>query len=162
MRAGSPFDQWPVQAFDERFGFGWFARPAAFVSHSVVPRGTIAAAEILQGWIDLVLRERADEISDAGGLFVFHDWRSSTGYDSDARRVYLERMRSRPRNYLRHSITCVRANPLFRMAIEAGNLVAALTARAKVELAGDPTLALALHRIRPPLSGEPFPGLAPR
>lgn len=153
-----PFDRWPVQAYEPAFGFGWYARPAAIVTHATIESGTLEAAKVVQGWIDAVLRERDAEIKAAGGLFVFHDWMAVGSYTSEGRKYYLERMRARPRDYLRHSVTCVRPNPFFRMAVEAGNLVAALTARAKVELASDPAAALAAHGIERPRPGERFPG----
>jgi len=153
-----PFDRWPIQLHDPAFGFGWYTRPVAFVTQAIITTGTLEAVRVVQGWIDLLLRERAEEIRDAGGLFVFHDWNETTGYTSDARKHYLARMRARPRDYLRHSVTVVRPHPLFRMAVEAGNLVAALTARAKVELASDAATALAAHRIEPPALKSRFPG----
>lgn len=154
----APFADWPVQAFDARLGFGWWAQPAVFVSQAIIERGDVAAVEVVQGWIDACLGERAEEIRAAGGVFVFHDWRTLRGYSSDARATYLARMRARPKDYLRHSVTCVPVHPLVRMAVEAGNLVAALTARAKVEIASDPARVLAQHDIRPPRPGTPFPG----
>jgi hypothetical protein len=153
-----PFDRWPIQAYDPAFGFGWYVDPATFVTQATVESGTLDGARVVQGWMDVLLRERADDVRDAGGLFVFHDWRMATTYTTEGRKHYLERMRGRPRGYLRHSVTCVRAHPLFRMAVEAGNLVAAITARAKVELAAEPALALATHGIRPPTAGARFPG----
>jgi hypothetical protein len=159
QRALAPFADWPVQVFDPRLGFAWWARPAVFVSQSIIERGDVPAVEVVQGWIDGCLRERGDEIRDAGGLFVFHDWRTLRGYSSEARAAYLARMRARPKDYLRHSVTCVPVHPLVRMAVEAGNLVAALTARAKVEIASDPARVLAQHTIAPPTIGAPFPGV---
>lgn len=154
----APFDRWPIQAFDPAFGFAWYARPAVFVTQAMVEKGTLEGAQRVQGWLDLVLEHRADEIRAAGGVFVLHDWTAVAGYTSEGRQHYLARMRARPHDYLRHSVTCVRANPLFRMAVEAGNLVAAITARAKVELGTDPAAALAAHRIRPPTPLARFPG----
>ena len=158
-RPRGPFADWPVQAYDPVFGFAWYASPAAFVSQADIAQGTAEAAECVQRWIDLVLRERNDEVRAAGGLFVFHDWSGVGGYTSEARKLYLARMRARPANYLRHSVTCIRPTPLFRMAVEAGNLVAALTAKAKVELATDPRASLVAHRIQAPPPGARFPGL---
>jgi hypothetical protein len=154
----SPFDHWPIQAYDPVFGYAWYAKPAAFVSQAHITQGTEEAARCVQDWIDLVLQHRAEEIDKAGGLLVFHDWRMAEGYTSAGRNLYLARMRARPRNYLRHSVTCIKSSPLFRMAVEAGNLVAALTARARVELAPDPVLPLAMHGIERPPPGSAFPG----
>lgn len=159
MEARTPFTKWPQQVFHESFGFAWYAHPAAFVSHSVVTRGTAESATILQDWIDLVIDRRAAEIQAVGGLFVFHDWRSAVDYTSDGRQTYFERMRTRKRGYLRHSVVCIQGNALWRMAISAGNLVAAVTGGGKVELAKDPMVTLAKHGIRGPIAGERFPGM---
>jgi hypothetical protein len=150
----APFDRWPTHVFDPAFGYAWYARPAVYVTQAHIDTGTLAAAHVVQSWMDELLRTRDAEIRAAGGLFVFHDWSTVGGYTSEARQHYLARMRARPRDYLRHSVTCIRPSPLFRMAVEAGNLVAALTARAKVELASDPAAALAAHRIGAPKDGR--------
>jgi hypothetical protein len=150
-----PFDRWPVHAFNPSYGFVWWAEPAAVVSQSIVERGTREAAEWIQSCIDAALSARANEIREAGGVFIFHDWRSTKGYDTEARKHYLSRMRARPRDYLRHSAVAVNASPLFRMAVEAGNLVAAITARAKVEIVRTPESTLAMNGFRP-ASTHPF------
>ncbi|MCA9579046.1 MAG: hypothetical protein KC668_26640 [Myxococcales bacterium] len=155
-RPQPPFDRWPVHVFDPDYGFVWWAGPAAVVSQSIIPRGTIVAAEKLQSCIDAALTQRADEIAAQGGVFIFHDWRVTTGYESDARKHYLSRMRARPANYLRHSVVAVEAHPLFKMAVEAGNLVAALTARARVEIVRDPRATLAQEGFAP-ATQHPFP-----
>lgn len=161
LRPRAPFETWPVQAVDERFGFGWWTAPAILVCQATVERATAENAAVVQSWIDAALEERAREVREAGGLFIFHDWRSVRSYDSSARKTYLARMRARPRDYLRHSVTVVAANPMLRMAVETGNLVASMVTGRKVELAHDPAAVIAAHDIRSPPSGARFPG-APR
>lgn len=158
LKPRAPFDDWPIQEHDPRFGFAWYAEPAVFVSSATIERAPMETAELVQGWIDDVLREREGEVRAAGGLFVFHDWRSLRGYDSEARKRYLDRMRARPKDYLRHSVTCVSANPILRMAVETGNMIASMVARAKVELATDPGAVMVKHGIRKPAPGSTFPG----
>jgi hypothetical protein len=153
-----PFDRWPIQAYDPACGFAWYLDPTTLVTQATIEAATVDFARVIQGWIDVLLRERADDVQKAGGLFVFHDWRMVTSYTSEARSFYLERMRSRPRGYMRHSVTCVRAHPLFRMAVAAGNLVAAMTARAKTDIVAEPALALATHGIGAPSATARFPG----
>lgn len=151
-----PLNDWPVQVHDPAYGYAWYARPAAFVSQAHVRIGDAAAVNVVQGWIDAVLEERQDDILDAGGILVLHDWRLVERYTSEARVAYLARMRARDPSYLRHSVVCVPPNPLFKMAVQAGNLVAALTARAKVELAEDPRTPLAVHGVEKPARGASF------
>ncbi|WP_157068904.1 hypothetical protein [Sandaracinus amylolyticus] len=155
----APLDSWPVQAFDARFGLGWWTDPAVLVFQATVEQATAENAELVQSWIDLALRHRKEEIAEAGGLFIFHDWRSVRAYDTEARKAYLARMRARPRDYLRHSVTVISAaSPLLRMAVETGNLVASMVAGRKVEIAHDPVAVMREHEIRPPAIGTRFPG----
>ena len=155
----APLDSWPVQAFDPRFGFAWWSDPATLVCQAVVERATAENAELVQSWIDLALRHRADDVAAAGGLFIFHDWRSVRSYDIEARKAYLARMRARPRDYLRHSVTVISASPLLRMAVETGNLVASMVAGRRVEIAHDAVAVMREHAIRPPALGTRFPGV---
>lgn len=153
-----PFDRWPVQVFDPAFGFVWYTRPATYVTQLVVPHGTLACARAIQDHIDLLLVHRAAEIAEHAGLLVIHDWRVATGYDADARREFIERLRARPRSYLRGSVTCVALSPMLRMVVQAGNLVATMVTGAKSEVASDPAPALRAHRVEAPPLGARFPG----
>ena len=129
-----------------------------FVSQAIVERATLEAARFVQTRLDVVLTHRAAEVRAAGGVFVLHDWRAVKAYEVEARQYYLERMRSRPSDYLRHSVAAVSISPLVRMAVQMGNLAASLTARAQVELTSDPAAALVRHGVAPPATGERFPG----
>lgn len=153
-----PFDRWPVQELDPAFGFAWYTEPAVFVTQMIVPHGTLACARFIQDHIDALLVHRAPEIAEHGGLFVIHDWRVVTGYDRDARKEFIERLRARPRTYMRHAVTCVSLTPMLRMVIEAGNLVATLVTGAKSEVLPDPAPTLREHHIEPPMAGVRFPG----
>jgi hypothetical protein len=152
-----PFDRWPVQAFDPAFGYAWYARPATYVTQMWVTHGTVACARFIQDHIDLLLVHKKDEIAAAGGLLVLHDWRHATGYDTEARREFIERLRGRPR-YMRRAVTCVAVTPVLRMVIEAGNLVAKIVTGAKSELAEDPAPILREERVEVPAAGSRFPG----
>jgi hypothetical protein len=155
----APFSDWPVQHFDPLVGFFWFARPAAFVSQSIASHGSLAVIERQNDLMDQVLSARAEEIRAAGGLLVFNDWRSVRSYDQDARARQRERMRARPSGYSRRTIIVVDpASRLLRMAVEAANLFATLTLRARIEVvlhAGD---ALSRAALTPPAANEAFPG----
>ena len=153
----APFDRWPVQAFDPSFGFCWYTQPATFVTQLAIGHGTLASARFIQDHIDLVLEHRAEEVTSAGGLLVIHDWRAASGYDAEARREFMERLRLRPRSYLRHAVTCMSVTPMLRMVVEAGNLVLTLVTGAKGEIAHDPVAVLARHRVEAPRH-QRFPG----
>lgn len=154
----APFDRWPLQAFDPSFGFAWYTQPATFVTQLAVERGTLASARFIQDHIDLVLEHRAEEVASAGGLLIVHDWRIARGYELEARREFMERLRARPRSYLRRAVTCINVSPMLRMVVEAGNLVVTLVTGAKGEIADDPAPVLLRHRVEVPRG--PFPGLA--
>src|SRR5262245_12579776 len=157
-RARPPFDSWPVQERDPRFGYAWWRDPAVLVTQAIVDRGTLDAAKAVQGFIDDALEHAAADVKRAGGLLVLHDWRTVETYDGAGRSYYLERMRARPRDYLRHTITVVRDGAFFRIAVGMANLVARVTAHAEVELAHDVDAAVAKLGIRPPPIGGRFPG----
>ena len=152
-----PFERWPVQAHDPAIGLAWYTQPATYVTQIQVVHGTVACARFVQDHIDLLLTHRKEEIAAAGGLLVIHDWRAATGYDTEARREFTERLRRRPR-YLRRAVTCVSISPMLRMVVEAGNLVATLVTGAKSEVGDDPAPILREEKVQVPAVGSRFPG----
>jgi hypothetical protein len=139
-----------VHRYEGEIGYVWYTQPCAFVSQLVASHATAAMAAWMQDQIDHVLGADAERIGARGGLLVIHDWRSLQGYDTEARRVFFERMRRRPKRYLRAAIVCVPPTPLLRMAVEAANLLAALHLNPPVELALDPAPALVEHGVEAP------------
>lgn len=127
------------------------------VSQLTISHATLAAVEAYHGFEERILQERAADLRAAGGLFAVHDWRSLESYDGAARSDWQERMRSRPKGYLRGSVVCVeRANALLKMAVQAANMVASITHGAKVELTTELAPALQRHGVKKPgkLSGS--------
>lgn len=121
------------------------------VSQVTLPHGTAAAAHSYHDFETRILRERAQDVKSAGGLFVIHDWRLMSTYDVEARRVWQERMRAHEKGYLRGSVVCVaRANALLRMAVQAANLVATMLHGASVELSSDVEATLRTHGVVAP------------
>lgn len=152
-----PLTGWPIQIVEPRVGYVWFVEPNVFVNQTHVARADAATANAVHDWIDEALAARAAEVAAAGGLVILHDWRSLEGYDVEARRVFLDRMRARPPGYLKAAHAFVRPTPLFRMAIQAANLVAALGGGGKVALGLDPDPVLARLGIVAPRAGTPYP-----
>lgn len=147
----APFESWPVQHYDPRYGFAWYCGAGVIVSHVVIAHGSDAVAHAYHDFEGSVLHERAVEIAAAGGLFVIHDWRALVSYDANARRVWQDRMKSRKKSYLRGSVVCVeKASPLLKMAVQAANVVASVLHGAKVELTTDLRGALATYVPTPP------------
>jgi hypothetical protein len=146
-----PFHHWPVQHFDPRYGYAWYCGRGLIASHVVVTHGTEAGAHAYHDFESAMLRDYKDEIAENGGIFAVHDWRAMATYESGARRVWQERMTSRPKGYLRGSVVCLlRASSLLRMAVQAANVVASLSHGAKVELSTDVDAALRVHGLRAP------------
>jgi hypothetical protein len=143
-----PFDRWPVQHQDRHYGYAWYCGGGIIVSHITTSHGSVAAAHSYHDFESRMLREHADEMKLAGGLFAIHDWRAMVTYDAEGRRVWQERMRAHEKGYLRGSVVCVaRTNALLRMAVQAVNLVASMVHGAKVELTSDIEGTLRAHGI---------------
>jgi hypothetical protein len=144
----SPFDDWPVPDFyAPDYGFAWMCEGGLVVSHAEATWGHEAGVAGYLEFEDRVLERYRTEIAAAGGLYVIHDWRAVTGYDSGARMHWQEQLRKRPKGYLRGSTVCVtKVAPLLKMAVQAANLVASLTQSARVDLATDLDQVLAQHR----------------
>ena len=146
----SPFDRWPVQHDDPRYGYAWYCGRGLIVSQTTVSHGSKEAAYAYHDYEGTILRLHAEEIAAAGGLFVIHDWRTLATYDTEARRVWQERMKSRKKGYLRGSVVCLtQAAPLLKMAVQAANLWASVLHGAKVELTSDIRAALLAHNAFP-------------
>jgi hypothetical protein len=154
----SPFNGWPVQGVDPRFGYLWFVEPNVFINQAHVRHADVAAANAVHDWIDRALAARGETIARAGGLVAVHDWRALEGYDGDARRAFIARMRSRPPGYLKAAYAVIPNTPLFRMAVQAANLASALGVGGNVELASDPRPILDRLGVAAPQAKTPFPG----
>ncbi|HEX4340810.1 MAG TPA: hypothetical protein VH062_33105 [Polyangiaceae bacterium] len=137
---------------DPHYGYVWYCGGGLLISQVTVSHATREAVEAYHRFEEAVLRDCAVELKAAGGLFVIHDWRELESYDGVARTVWQERMRRRPKGYLRGSVVCVeRANALLKMAVQAANVVASLTHGAKVELTTELAPVLARYGVdRPP------------
>ncbi len=154
----APLQAWPQQIVDPHFGFAWYCGAGIIVTQAAVAHGTVVAAHRYHDLADRVLAQRPDEITRAGGLYVIHDLRLLETYESDARKAWSDRMRARPKGYLRGSTVVVRdATPLLRMAVAGVNLMSSLNLGAKVELSTDLAGALREQRVRQPGPEDVFP-----
>jgi hypothetical protein len=150
---------WPIQWCRADLGFAWYMEPATLVTQALVPVGSVETACAYMDLGDAVIRHKWKEIQAAGGLLILNDWRSVKTYDSGARRVLLERMRRRPKGFLRHTVMCLphAAGPLLRLAVQTANLTIAMMGGGKVELCDDIQGAVKKHRLTGPKAGESFP-----
>jgi hypothetical protein len=155
----APFDSWPTQLHDPRFGFVWYAHPAVFVDQVHIGHGTAEMARAILELIDLVTAERASEIRDAGGLLLVHDWRAVHSYDKDARTVFTQRVRARQPGDIRGTVVAVqRAHPVLRMAVHAVNLVAAVTSKSPIDIVESFDGVFQARGVAAPSPSEAFPG----
>jgi hypothetical protein len=144
----------------EEFGYAWYPAPGVMISQAVRRHATAAMAIRFQDLVDAVLLHDAQAIHRLGGITVINDWRLIESYDSEARKIIQDRMKRRPKGYLKATILAVpSATPLLRMAVQAANLLAALTSGGRVELTDDLELTLSILGLGPPAPGEAFPGL---
>jgi hypothetical protein len=160
-RPHPPLHDWPVQVYDEVFGFAWYCGQGVMVAQAVVRHGTGKGAHAYHDFEDRVLNHCQADVAQAGGLYVIHDMRAMQSYDVAARKVWIERMQRRKRGYLRGSTVVVTdASALLKMAVQAVNMVATLNLgmASRIELASDLSQALRSRRISPPARGTPFPG----
>ncbi|HEX6242407.1 MAG TPA: hypothetical protein VFZ61_15955 [Polyangiales bacterium] len=120
------------------YGFAWYcSRDKALITQTTVDHGRSEGGRVLSDWIDLALREDADGIAAAGGLFLFHDFRSLAGYDTETRVPMNERIKQRKPGYARRTIMVVRPTPLWGMAMRVTDLTLALLGIPRVSVTGD-------------------------
>ncbi|MCB9599518.1 MAG: hypothetical protein H6722_23055 [Sandaracinus sp.] len=154
-RPGAPFEAWPDQWVDPRFGRVW-VRPAdderrlLLVNQTTVRHATLEGVHLLHDVIDRVLARDGAAIRARGGMDFLHDWRSIAGYDSEARKGYLARMSRREPGYIAHAIAVVPNTPLVRMAVQTANVIMALGVGGNFELATDTRAAMRRFGNDPP------------
>ncbi len=161
MKAAPPFHTWVTQLKDERFGFAWYTAPCAFVDQVVKPHATVELVHALHDAIDVVLERYAEDVRTHRGLLIVHDWRQMKGYDSDARRVFLERMKARKPGYLRHVVAVLPDRPLLKMAAQTASIVMGFSSGGTLRIAQDPVPVLEEQQVQRPV-GSGWYGSAPR
>ncbi|HEY6555884.1 MAG TPA: hypothetical protein VI072_01370 [Polyangiaceae bacterium] len=131
------------------FGFSWYTRPAAFVSQTITSRVSLASSMLLDNRLDRVADRYRAEIVAAGGLFLFHDWRTIRSFDSEIIRYYIDRVAAR-RIPLRGVVMASTLDGLLRVAT---NVIGAAVSKVygfELELTGDPDAALRRYRLQLP------------
>lgn len=151
-----------MHAYHREYGFAWYSSQSkALITQTTVDHGRCEGGRALCDWIDLALREDAVGIAAAGGLFLFHDFRSLAGYDTQTRVLINERIRQRRPGYARRTIMVVRPTPLWGMAMRVTDLTLAMLGIPPVSITGD------MNRAAAELKGmtvdsNPAPWLSPR
>jgi hypothetical protein len=138
VRPCAPFENWSVHAHHAHYGFAWYSsQTKALITQTTVDQRRCEGGRALCGWIDLALREDAEGIAAAGGLFLFHDFRSLAGYDTQTRLLINERIRQRRPGYARRTIMVVRPTPLWGMAMRVTDMTLAMLGIPPVKITGD-------------------------
>ena len=151
-----PFARWPVQVFHPDYGFAWYcSEHKALITQTTVPHGRPEGGRVLSDWIDLALREDSAGIEAAGGLFLFHDFRSLSGYDTETRMLINARIKLRKSGYARRTIMVVRPTPIWHMAMRVTDLTLALLGIPPAKLTSD------IERAAAELSGFAIDRAAP-
>jgi len=134
----SPFEHWRIHAFHRDYGFAWYStQHKALITQTTVPHARRDGGRVLCDWIDVALREDAAGIDAAGGIFLFHDFRSLTGYDTETRVLINERIKLRKPGYSRRTIMVVRPTPMWRMAMRVTDLTLAMLRIPPAKLTSD-------------------------
>lgn len=159
VRPVAPFATWPVQHFEPNVGFYWYLPSGTFIAQSVATHGSVDVIDRHNDVLDRLLKTRAEEIAEKGGLYILFDWRSVQGYDREARLRQRERMQARTTGYARRTVIVVhRTNKLLQMAVGIANLFTAMLGRSRIELATSPDGFLAADNLEPPrFGGRLFP-----
>jgi len=149
-----PFNSWPIQLSDPEVGFAWYLNPGILVTQATPAHATVRVAAVLSDWVDLVLESHREEFSRRGGMLGIHDWRRIRSYDSEARRSWMQRIRRRPKGYLRKGVIIITDTPLTKMAVAGANMVVALASRgdSQFEIATNANQVLREYDVRPPRS----------
>ena len=92
---------------------------------------------MLCDWVDTALREDAPAIAAAGGLLMFHDFRSLSSYDTETRVAINDRIKLRKPGYSRRTIMVVRPTPMWRMAMRVTDLTLAMLGMPPAKLTSD-------------------------
>jgi hypothetical protein len=137
-----PFERWHVHAFHPDYGFAWYSSAQkALITQTTVSYARPVGGLVLCDWIDDALREDAVEIETAGGLLLFHDFRSLTGYETETRSLINARIKQRKPGYARRTIMVVRPTPMWRMAMHVTDVTLAMLGIPPARVTADMTRA---------------------
>ena len=124
-----PFSSWPLQFSDPDVGFAWYVGKGIIVTQASATHGTVRVATVVSDWIDELRERHHEEFDRFGGVLGIHDWRRIRTYESDARKVWVERINKRPPGYLRKAVVIVGDSPLLKMAVAGANMFLAVASR---------------------------------
>jgi len=146
---GTPFDTWPIDERDPRFGYRWYCSPGVLVDCLTVRHGTVETVRAMYDSLDRLIAKHSREVDMSGGLLIIGDWRNLKTYDPDARKSFVAELRkSRP---VRGSVVILTSTGAFvRMAVQAARMASAVIGAPSIAVSDDPAAVLAEHGVTPP------------
>lgn len=146
---GAPFDTWPVEEHDPRFGYRWYCPPGVLVDSTTVRHGTVETVRAMHDSLDRLIAKHSREIDMAGGLLIIGDWRNTKTYDPDARKLFLAELRkSRP---VRGSVVILTSAGVFiRMAVQAARMASAVLGAPSIGVSDDAAAVLVEYGVTAP------------
>ena len=149
MTRRAPFDQWPTEEHDPRFGYRWYREPAILIDCLTVSHGTVETVRAMHSSLDKLFATNARQIELAGGLLIIGDWRSLTSYDPDARQAFLAELR-KPRPIRGTVVVLAQAGAFLRMAVQAARMVSTVSGGPSIAVSEDVDAVLREHGVRLP------------
>ncbi len=133
---GAPFDTWPIEEHDPRFGYRWYRSPGVLVDCLTVRHGTVEMVRAMHDSLDRLIAKHSREVDRSGGLLIIGDWRNLKTYDPDARQLFVAELRkSRP---LRGSVVILTNTGAFlRMAVQAARMASAVIGAPSIAVSDD-------------------------
>jgi hypothetical protein len=153
---GAPFDTWPIDEHDPRFGYRWYCSPGVLVDCLTVRHGTVETVRVMHDSLDRLIARHSREIDRSGGLLIIGDWRNTKTYDPEARRLFLAELRKgRP---VRGSVVILTsAGAFIRMAVQAARMASAVIGAPSIAVSDDAAAVLAEHGVTPPARKSVMP-----
>jgi hypothetical protein len=133
----------------------WWTSPATLVTQLFADSITLEIAQRIVMRLDEARAENAEAIVEAGGVQIFHDWSSATGYDVEARDHLAQSWRTNLKpGDVRAVYVCMPLSPWIRFAVNIVNVSSQFATGIKTRLVDDPEKALAFLGIKPPANQE--------
>ncbi|CAN5495654.1 hypothetical protein BH09MYX1_BH09MYX1_18340 [soil metagenome] len=141
-----PFDSWPIELDDPRFGFRWFRKPAIMIDHLTVAHGTVPMVQAMMARLDEMIAEHRRDIEAAKGILIIGDWRRVTSYDPPARQLFLKELQ-KPRKIRGSVVILSKAGAFLKMAVQAASMVAAVVGAPSIAVSEDVNAVLRKHSV---------------
>ncbi len=131
-----PFDTWPVELHDPRFGYRWYRAPAVMIDCLTVSHGSVETVSAMMERLDALIAANRREVDEQRGLLIVGDWRTVRSYDPPARQLFLQELQ-KPRKIRGSVVILAKAGAFLRMAVQAASMVAAVVGSPSIAISED-------------------------